>query len=149
MNCFKKYDLQAYFDNELNSDLRSEIQFHLKECPVCSEELENIKDGKDLLDTMFSSLDPNEVVIPDFKATSHRPRSRKIILPAVITSAVASISLLIVLFLPEKRDPDQITIELLFQDYLESQDPNQLWHSKTQLYFTENENGELTVISSK
>lgn len=149
MKCFKNYDLQAYIDDELDADSRTEIQVHLNDCPSCSEELANLEKGKKFLFKKLSSLNPGEFEIPDLKFSKNKPKSRKILLSTIATTAVASVILLIAIFIPGRKNSDQITIELLFQEYIESQDPDQLWHNKTHLYLTETEDGDLTVISSK
>ena len=147
MSCYNKHDLRAFNDNEVDIYLKTLINDHLKECQICSRELEHIKNENIFFRRMISKLNPQEAVIPEIEVPRNKRKAKKIILHTIITTAAASVILLFVLFFPSKKDSDQIAIELLFQEYIESQDPDQLWHNKTHLYFTENEDGDLTVLS--
>lgn len=149
MKCFNIDDLQSYFDKELNDEFQVAITVHLKDCPVCSEKYENVKEKNEFLHKMVSTLNPVEFAILDNHFSLKNPKPKRIVQLIISIIAVAAIVLLIILFGPKNKNPEQFTIEILVQEYLESEDPNELWHNKTHLYFIENESGDLIVISSQ
>lgn len=54
MRCPSKYDLQSYYDQELNSFQRRRIARHLSRCPACCQKIEEFQQVTALLrETLF------------------------------------------------------------------------------------------------
>ena len=75
MRCEKvKEKLSAFIDNELEKEIRSEIEQHLAQCPVCNKELE-------LLSQTWSTLEVWEKIKPSESFESkfwHRVREKEL-----------------------------------------------------------------------
>ncbi len=103
--------LSAYLDNELSQTERSRVEEHLKACPQCRAELEELKFGDELV-RQRPVAEPSNKFLLGFEnriVAQLRPRPRWSwvwrIVPIVTPVTVAAITILVVLVNTEKTAP--------------------------------------------
>ena len=103
--------LSAYLDNELNQAERLRVEEHLKACPQCRAELEELKFGDELV-RQRPVAEPSNKFLLGFEnrvVAQLRPRPRWSwvwrIVPVLTPVAVAAITVLVVLVNQEKTAP--------------------------------------------
>lgn len=151
--CFSDNEIQFYLDSELSAESHQELQKHLAECEKCST---RITEQRRWIEFVHSSLKGEEVekdmVIPPFKKELSPAKSKPIKLNfRFLLKIVAVIALLVSVYLiAEKKETQayQPTAQelLLWEETMQGDDANQVWHDRTITAVETNSAGEVVNI---
>ena len=152
MKCLNRLDMQLYIDNEVSSETKVEIQYHIKECDQCKqlydESVNEINELKSMLFEIKNEVYPIPL-IPEFFI----PKTKGDKLSTRFLKYVASIILILGFystFLHISHDEKKVeTYPHTEFVSLDDSDPNKKWH-KNQVeivIFDKNGNPKESFIS--
>ena len=150
MKCFNEDLLQSYIDCEVPEHIEEEIKGHIAECSDCANKVSSLKEQISFLKGYLYRLDPPNISIPDFRYT----KKRKKLSWVKYTSVAAAILLVIFMIFNPLRSKDTgnyvdlQAAEMLIHEFLDGEDPNQLWHDKIQINIIESKDGEMIIKTS-
>ena len=142
MKCLNEEILQSYLDFECDSKERSVIERHLDQCSQCRTLMDEMKFEIEELKDNISLLAPT--LIPPLKRLNNRSRVRRI-WPLIPVSAASVILLILMMGRPNSDKFRSMELEQTVIEYLNGQDPNQLWKGESSLIIIEEKNGRLQV----
>jgi len=145
MSCVSLGTVQAYLDNELPAERRTEIEHHLKSCGPCRHQLEQVSNNAAFVTDLLSKLTPEPQPIPAFVPPRNRTRSgaecqERIVQPAARWNRwswriVAPASLAFLLFLVYANLPETGS-RVVTDDFQEWEalsprtNPNEMFHNR-------------------
>jgi len=123
MNCLNRILMQQYIDHEIDEEMAAKITEHLKNCPICRKEVDNLLKFTRLIKTATP-----EIAIPQFVAKKQlKAKSFNFKIIAVAAAVIA----LMFIIKPSKNEENSTIAPLIMESEACNYDPNTLYNSGT------------------
>jgi anti-sigma factor RsiW len=151
--CLSDNEIQLYLDSEISAERHQELQKHLVECQTCSNK---VAEQRRWIEFVHSSLKGAEVEkdieIPPFKKELSPAKSKfiKFNFRFLLKIAAVIAVMVSVYLIAEKKETQAYQPSaqelLLWEETMQGDDANQVWHDRTITVMETNSAGEVVNI---